>query len=179
MPEDKKTTTRVEPSSLSEAEAEAAAAKAEYEEAKADAAEAKPSDGTLRTTTISDAVAASEAAAKAEIAYDAAREKLKAARATSEAAWKADYEAAKAQVGYSDEKWVNQNFSYLIRMSQQGQYVHRRKRKRSQCVYKFQRIKPQNIIQNMYLVPNLVVVLTTNLDYKIYWIRLNRNLRDF
>ena len=103
MPEDKKTTTRVEPSSLSEAEAEAAAAKAEYEEAKADAAEAKPSDGTLRTTTISDAVAASEAAAKAEIAYDAAREKLKAARATSEAAWKADYEAAKAQVGEIDQ----------------------------------------------------------------------------
>ena len=103
MAEDEKTSAEVEPSSLSEAEAEAAAAKVEYEEAKADAAEAKPSDGTLRSTTISDAVAASEAAAKAEIAYDTAREKLKAARATSEEAWKADYEAAKAQVGEIDQ----------------------------------------------------------------------------
>ena len=103
MAEDEKTSAEVEPSSLSEAEAEAAAAKAEYEEAKADAAEAKPSDGTLRSTTISDAVAASETAAKAEIAYDIAREKLKTARAASEEAWKADYEAAKAQVGEIDQ----------------------------------------------------------------------------
>ena len=103
MAEDEKTSAEVEPSSLSEAEAEAAAAKAEYEEAKAGAAEAKPSDGTLRSTTISDAVAASEAAAKAEIAYDIAREKLKTARAASEEAWKADYEAAKAQVGEIDQ----------------------------------------------------------------------------
>ena len=103
MAEDEKTSAEVEPSSLSEAEAEAAAAKAEYEEAKAGAAEAKPSDGTLRSTTISDAVAASETAAKAEIAYDIAKEKLKAARAASEEAWKADYEAAKAQVGEIDQ----------------------------------------------------------------------------
>ena len=103
MAEDEKTSAEVGPSSLSEAEAEAAAAKAEYEEAKADAAEAKPSDGTLRSTTISDAVAASEAAAKAEIVYDMAREKLKGARAASEEAWKADYEAAKAQVGEIDQ----------------------------------------------------------------------------
>ena len=103
MAEDEKTSAEVDPSSLSEAEAEAAAAKAEYEEAKADAAEAKPSDGTLRSTTISDAVAASEAAAKAEIVYDMAREKLKGARAASEEAWKADYEAAKAQVGEIDQ----------------------------------------------------------------------------
>tara|TARA_Y100001949_G_scaffold132950_1_gene114485 strand:+ start:1076 stop:1807 length:732 start_codon:yes stop_codon:yes gene_type:complete len=91
------------PSSLSEAEAEAAAAKAEYEEAKAEAEEAKPSDGTLRSTTISDAVAASEAAAKAEATYQVAKEKLKSARAASEAAWKADYEAAKAQIGEIDQ----------------------------------------------------------------------------
>jgi len=95
--------TGADPSSLSEAEAEAAAAKAEYEEAKAEAEEAKPSDGTLRSTTISDAVAASEAAAKAEATYQIAKEKLKSARATSEAAWKADYEAAKAQVGEIDQ----------------------------------------------------------------------------
>ena len=57
----------------------------------------------MRSTTISDAVAASEAAAKAEIAYDIAREKLKTARAASEEAWKADYEAAKAQVGEIDQ----------------------------------------------------------------------------
>ena len=57
----------------------------------------------MRSTTISDAVAASETAAKAEIAYDIAREKLKTARAASEEAWKADYEAAKAQVGEIDQ----------------------------------------------------------------------------
>ena len=99
MSEDEK----VEQVTLSEAQAEAAVAKAEFEAAKAEAEEAKPEDGTLRQTTISDAVTASEAAEKAEAAYEAAKVKLKAARATSEAAWKADYEAAKAQVGEVDQ----------------------------------------------------------------------------
>ena len=94
MSEDKEGT---QPSTLSEAEAEEAVAKAEYEAAKEEAAEAKPADGTLRTTTISDAVTASEAAAKAEVAYEAAIEKVKAARATSEAAWKAEYDAIKVE----------------------------------------------------------------------------------
>jgi len=94
MSEDKEGT---RPSTLSEAEAEEAVAKAEYEAAKEEAAEAKPADGTLRTTTISDAVTASEAAAKAEVAYEAAIEKVKAARATSEAAWKAEYDAIKVE----------------------------------------------------------------------------------
>ena len=95
MSEDKEET---QPSTLSEAEADEAVAKAEYEAAKEEATEAKPDDGTLRTTTISDAVAASEAAAKAEAAYEEAMKKVKAARATSEAAWKAEYEAAKTEV---------------------------------------------------------------------------------
>jgi colicin import membrane protein len=99
MSEDEK----AEPVTLSEAEAEAAVAKAEFEAAKAEAEDAKPDDGTLRETTISDAVLASETAAKAEAAYEAARSKLKAARAASEAAWKADYEATKAQVGEVDQ----------------------------------------------------------------------------
>ena len=99
MSEDEK----AEPVTLSEAQAEAALAKAEFEAAKAEAEEAKPDDGTLRQTTISDAVSASEIAAKAEVVYQAAKEKLKAARAASEAAWKADYEAAKAQVGEIDQ----------------------------------------------------------------------------
>ena len=94
MSEDKEGT---QPSTLSEAEAEEAVAKAEYEAAKEEAAEAKPADGTLRTTTISDAVTASEAAAKAEVVYEAAIEKVKAARATSEAAWKAEYDAIKVE----------------------------------------------------------------------------------
>ena len=94
MPDDKEET---RPSTLSEAEAEEAVAKAEYEAAKEEAAEAKPADGTLRTTTISDAVTASEAAAKAEVVYEAAIEKVKAARATSEAAWKAEYDAIKVE----------------------------------------------------------------------------------
>jgi len=94
MSEDKEGT---RPSTLSEAEAEEAVAKAEYEAAKEEAAEAKPADGTLRTTTISDAVTASEAAAKAEVAYETAIEKVKAARATSEAAWKAEYDAIKVE----------------------------------------------------------------------------------
>ena len=85
------------PSTLSEAQAEEAVAKAEYEAAKEEAAETKPDDGTLRTTTVSDAVAASEVAAKAEVAYEAAIEKVKAARATSEAAWKAEYDAIKVE----------------------------------------------------------------------------------
>ena len=97
MPEEdnKEAKAEVQPSSLSEATAEAAAAKAEYEAAKEEAEQAKPDDGTLRPTTISDVVTASEAAAEAEAAYKAAEEKLKAARATSEAAWKAEYESAK------------------------------------------------------------------------------------
>ena len=94
MSEDKEGT---RPSTLSEAEAEEAVAKAEYEAAKEEAAEAKPADGTLRRTTISDAVTASDAAAKAEVAYEAAIEKVKAARATSEAAWKAEYDAIKVE----------------------------------------------------------------------------------
>ncbi|NWK02237.1 hypothetical protein HX804_02900 [Marine Group I thaumarchaeote] len=94
MSEDKEGT---QPSTLSEAEAEEAVAKAEYEAAKEEAAEAKPADGTLRTTTISDAVTASDAAAKAEVAYEAAIEKVKAARATSEVAWKAEYDAIKVE----------------------------------------------------------------------------------
>ena len=92
-----------QPSTLSEAEAEQALAKAEYEAAKENAEEAKPSDGTLRTTTISDAVAATEAVAQAEAAYEAAKAKVKAARKTSEAAWKAEYEAAKAEAGEKRE----------------------------------------------------------------------------
>ena len=99
MSEDEK----AKPVTLSEAQAEAALAKAEFEAAKAEAEEAKPDDGTLRQTTISDAVSASETAAKAETIYQAAKEKLKSARAASEAAWKADYEAAKAQVGEIDQ----------------------------------------------------------------------------
>jgi len=94
MSEDKEET---QPSTLSEAEADEAVAKAEYEAAKEEAAEAKPDDGTLRTTTVSDAVAASEVAAKAEVAYEAAIEKVKAARAVSEAAWKAEYDTIKAE----------------------------------------------------------------------------------
>ena len=99
MPENEK----AKPVTLSEAEAETARAKAEFEEAKAEAEEAKPDDGTLRQTTISDAVVASEAAAKAEVAYETAKSQLKTARAASEAAWKAGYEAAKAQVGEIDQ----------------------------------------------------------------------------
>ena len=38
-------------------------------------------------------------AAKAEVAYEAAIEKVKAARAVSEAAWKVEYEAIKAEAG--------------------------------------------------------------------------------
>ena len=62
-----------QPSTLSEAEAEQALAKAEYEAAKENAEEAKPSDGTLRTTKISDSVAATETVAQAEIAYETAK----------------------------------------------------------------------------------------------------------
>ena len=88
---------------LSEAQAEAAVAQAEFEAAKAEAEDAKPEGGTLGQTTISDAVAASEAVAKAEASYQAAKEKLIATRAASESAWKAGYEAAKAQVGEIDQ----------------------------------------------------------------------------
>jgi len=88
---------------LSEAQAEAAVAQAEFEAAKAEAEDAKPEGGTLGQTTISDAVAASEAVSKAEASYQAAKEKLIATRVASEEAWKADYEAAKAQVGEIDQ----------------------------------------------------------------------------
>ena len=116
-----------EPSTLSEAQAEEAVAKAEFEAAKEEAQQAKPDDGTLRSTTISDSVTASEAVAATETAYEAAKEKAKAARATSEAVWKAEYEMAKAEAGevrqqdnflininrivYFEERWGNQNFS--------------------------------------------------------------------
>ena len=93
MPEDEK----AKPATLSEAQAEAAVAQAEFEAAKAEAEDAKPEGGTLGQTTISDAVAASEVAAKAEIAYEAAIEKVKAARAASVAAWKKEYEVIKAE----------------------------------------------------------------------------------
>ena len=96
MSEDKEET---QPSTLSEAEADEAVAKAEYEAAKEEATEPKSADGTLRTTTISDAVTTSEVTAKAEVAYEAAIEKVKAARAASEAAWKVEYEAIKAEAG--------------------------------------------------------------------------------
>jgi len=92
-----------QPSTLSEAEAERALAKAEYEAAKEEAEEAKPADGTLRTTTISDAVDTSEGIAQAEAAYEAAKAKVKAAREASEAAWKAEYEAIKAEAGEKRE----------------------------------------------------------------------------
>ena len=92
-----------QPSTLSEAEADEAVAKAEYEAAKEEAAEAKPDDGTLRTTTISDAVAASEAAAKAETVYEEAMKKVEAARARSEAVWKAEYEVAKTEAVETQE----------------------------------------------------------------------------
>jgi len=88
-----------QPSTLSEAQAEEAVAKAEFEAAKEEAQQAKPDDDTLRSTTISDAVAASEAVTATEAAYEAAKEKAKAARATSEAVWKTEYEAAKAEAG--------------------------------------------------------------------------------
>ena len=88
---------------LSEAQAEAALAQAEFEAAKAEAEDAKPEGGTLGQTTISDAVAVSEAVVKPEASYQAAKEKLIATRAASETAWKADYEAAKAQVGEVDQ----------------------------------------------------------------------------
>ena len=92
-----------QPSTLSEAEAEQALAKAEYEAAKEEAEEAKPTDGTLRTTTISDAVDTSEGIAQAEAAYEAAKAKVKAVREASEAAWKAEYETIKAEAGEKRE----------------------------------------------------------------------------
>ena len=104
-----------QPSTLSEAEAEAAVAKAAYEAAKEEADEAKPDDGTLRSATISDAVTASESAADAEAIYEAAKVKVKAARAKSEEVWKAEYEAAKAEVG---------------EVRQTGQFSNKRKQER-------------------------------------------------
>ena len=104
-----------QPSTLSEAEAEQALAKAEYEAAKEEAADAKPDDGTLRSSTISDAVAASEAATRAEAAYEGAKSKVKAARARSEEIWKTEYEAAKAEAG---------------EIKQAGQFSNKRKQDR-------------------------------------------------
>ena len=104
-----------QPSTLSEAEAEVAVAKAEYEAAKEEADEAKPDDGTLRSATISDAVTASESAADAEAIYEAAKAKVKAARAKSEEVWKAEYEAAKAEAG---------------EVRQTGQFSNKRKQER-------------------------------------------------
>jgi len=104
-----------QPSTLSEAEAEAAVAKAAYEAAKEEADEAKPDDGTLRSATISDAVTASESATDAEAIYEAAKVKVKAARAKSEEVWKAEYEAAKAEVG---------------EVRQTGQFSNKRKQER-------------------------------------------------
>ena len=104
-----------QPSTLSEAEAEAAVAKAAYEAAKEEADEAKPDDGTLRSATISDAVTASESAADAEAIYEAAKAKVKAARAKSEEVWKAEYEAAKAEAG---------------EVRQTGQFSNKRKQER-------------------------------------------------
>jgi len=90
-------------STLSEAEAEEALAKAEYEAAKEEATEAKPTDGTLRSPTISDAVEASEAVEAAEKAYEDAKKKVESAKVASEDAWKAEYEAAKGEVGEPKE----------------------------------------------------------------------------
>ena len=104
-----------QPSTLSEAEAEAAVAKAAYEAAKEEADEAKPDDGTLRSATISDAVTASESAIDAETVYEAAKAKVKAARAKSEEVWKAEYEAAKAEAG---------------EVRQMGQFSNKRKQER-------------------------------------------------
>ena len=104
-----------QPSTLSEAEAEAAVAKAEYEAAKAEADEAKPDDGTLRSTTISDVVTASESVVDAEAVYESAKTKVKAARATSEVIWKAENEAAKAEAG---------------EIRQTGQFSNKRKQER-------------------------------------------------
>ena len=104
-----------QPSTLSEAEAEAAVAKAAYEAAKEEADEAKPDDGTLRSATISDAVTASESAIDAEAIYEAAKVKVKAARAKSEEVWKVEYEAAKAEVG---------------EVRQTGQFSNKRKQER-------------------------------------------------
>ena len=100
MSDDKEET---QPSTLSEAEAAEALAKAEYEAAKEEATEAKPTDGTLRSTTISDVVDASEAVAAAEKSYESAKKKVEATKLASEAAWKAEYEAAKGEVGEPKE----------------------------------------------------------------------------
>ena len=100
MPDNKEET---QPSTLSEAEAAEALAKAEYEAAKEEATEAKPTDGTLRSTTISDVVDASEAVAAAEKAYEDAKKKVESTKVASEEAWKAEHEAAKEEVGEPKE----------------------------------------------------------------------------
>ena len=73
-----------EPSTLSEAQAEEAVAKAEFEAAKEEAQQAKPDDDTLRSTTISDAVTASEEVTAAEAAYEAAKAEAGEARPTGQ-----------------------------------------------------------------------------------------------
>ena len=100
MPDNKEET---QPSTLSEAEAAEALAKAEYDAAKEEATIAKPADGTLRSTTISDVVDASEAVAAAEKAYESAKKKVEATKLASEAAWKAEYETMKAEAGEKRE----------------------------------------------------------------------------
>ena len=100
MPDNKEET---QPSTLSEAEAAEALAKAEYEAAKEEATEAKPTDGTLRSTTISDVVDASEAVTAAEKAYEDAKKKVESTKVASEEAWKAEHEAAKEEVGEPKE----------------------------------------------------------------------------
>ena len=100
MPDNKEET---QPSTVSEAQAAEALAKAEYEAAKEEATEAKPTDGTLRSTTISDVVDASEAVAAAEKAYEDAKKKVESTKVASEEAWKAEHEAAKEEVGEPKE----------------------------------------------------------------------------
>ena len=100
MPDNKEET---QPSTVSEAQAAEALAKAEYEAAKEEATEAKPTDGTLRSPTISDVVDASEAVAAAEKAYEDAKKKVESTKVASEEAWKAEHEAAKEEVGEPKE----------------------------------------------------------------------------
>ena len=146
---------------------------------KEEAAEARPDDGTLRTTTISDAVTASEAAAKAEVAYETAMKKVKAARATSEAAWKKEYEAIKAEVvetketgQFSNKRKQDRIFrremgepefflmdTGLVKPILTGDEIEEIARKSTDT----KRSKPQNTIQKMYSALNLVEPLIMNL----------------
>ena len=169
------------PSTLSEAEAEAARAKAEYEEAKANAEEAKPEDGTLRQSTISDAVAASEAAAIAEKAYETAKTSAKEARAASEVAWKAEYDVIKADVvepqesGQSFTNKYKQDRIFRREMGEPEFFLFEktvsmksvRTQSEEQEISRQVQIPKDQTPQynpNMYLVLNLVETLTMNLD---------------